>query len=220
MERDEKKTSSVGERLKEHRTKKNLDIEIVSRMLHVPADAIAALESDDYGHFSAKVYASGILRKLSSHLGIPDTDNLVQEFATEWDIKNFHAHRELKPLPENRGDTPFLTPKRIRVIVAVIALLFLLGYVGYRVFAFVREPELLIETPEAAESRFGGRILPIEGRVERESHLTVNGREITIDEEGRFSDTVELKPNLNILEFVATNRFGKKTVDTRYVMVE
>src|SRR3989344_3068376 len=99
MPDDERLRISAGARLKAGREKKELTIESVLRSLHVPARAIEALEADDYQYFSAKVYVLGILRKYVELLGIEDASALIGEFSTEWDIRNFHAKRELTVLP-------------------------------------------------------------------------------------------------------------------------
>lgn len=220
MPDDERLRISAGGRLKAGREKKELDIESVSRSLHVPARAIEALEADDYQYFSAKVYAVGILRKYTQFLGVDGAETLKDEFSTEWDIRNYHVKRELTSLPENRGDAPLLTPRRVWVVGAILFLVILSLYIGFRVFSFVRNPAFTLTSPDTREIRHSGRLLSIVGTIERESSLTVNGREITIGETGEFRDAIELRPNLTILKFVAVNRFGKITRETRYVFVE
>lgn len=220
MPNEETMESSVGGRIRARRKELRLEIESVSHSLHVPVRALEAIEDDEYEYFSAKVYALGVLRKLMALLTIADAERIMREFSTEWDVKNYHAKRELKPLPENRGDAPVLTPKRIGAIVAILFLIALSLFIGYRLFAFLRKPQFVLESPRTREMRVSDRLVAVRGSVERESNLTVNGREIAIDSEGIFSGSVELRPGLNTLEFLATNRFGKVTKDIRYVIVE
>jgi len=212
--------SSVGGRIRARRKELRLEIESVSHSLHVPVRALEAIEEDEYEYFSAKVYALGVVRKLLAVLAIADAEEIAREFSTEWDVKNYHAKRELKPLPENRGDAPVLTPKRIGAIVAILFLIALSAFIGYRLFSFLKKPQFVLESPKTREIRVSDRLVAVRGFVERESNLTVNGREIIIDSEGNFSGSVELRPGLNTLEFLATNRFGKMTKDVRFVYVE
>lgn len=220
MPNEETIESSVGGRIRVRRKELRLEIESVSHSLHVPVRALEAIEEDEYEYFSAKVYALGVLRKLVVLLTIADPERIMREFSNEWDVKNYHSKRELKPLPENRGDAPVLTPKRIGAIVAILFLIVLSLFIGYRLFAFLRKPQFVLESPRTREVRVSDRLVVVRGSVERESNLTVNGREIVIDSEGIFSGSVELRPGLNTLEFLATNRFGKMTKDIRYVIVE
>ena len=220
MQTDQRDAISVGRKLREERGRAQLTLEKVSALLHVPVATLEALEADTYDHFPAKVYAAGVLKKYAALLSCEDIEGMLNEFSTEWDVRYFHVKRELTPLPENRGAQPFVTPRRFWVILASIILLGLFIYIGFRVAVFVRRPPFTIEYPPERSLRFSGRLLEVKGSVERESSLTVNGREITIDSEGNFSDAIELRPNRNTLEFVATNRFGKVARDVRYVLVE
>ena len=220
MPNEETIESSVGGRIRARRKELRLEIESVSHSLHVPVRALEAIEEDEYEYFSAKVYALGVVRKLLAALAIADAEGIAREFSTEWDVKNYHAKRELKPLPENRGDAPVLTPKRIGAIVAILFLITLSAFIGYRLFSFLKKPQFVMESPKTREIRVSDRLVAVRGFVERESNLTVNGREIIIDSEGNFSGSVELRPGLNTLEFLATNRFGKMTKDVRFVYVE
>src|SRR3990167_1277051 len=220
MPNEETIESSVGGRIRARRKELRLEIESVSHSLHVPVRALEAIEEDEYEYFSAKVYALGVVRKLLAALAIADAEGIAREFSTEWDVKNYHAKRELKPLPENRGDAPVLTPKRIGAIVAILFLIALSAFIGYRLFSFLKKPQFVLESPKTREIRVSDRLVAVRGFVERESNLTVNGREIIIDSEGNFSGSVELRPGLNTLEFLATNRFGKMSKDVRFVYVE
>jgi hypothetical protein len=54
-------------------------------------------------------------------------------------------------------------------------------------------------------------VLNVVGNAKRSAHLTVNGREVTINQSGEFSDTLVLLPGYNIIRISAEDKFGKKT---------
>ncbi|MBC8465252.1 MAG: hypothetical protein H8D63_02685 [Parcubacteria group bacterium] len=58
------------------------------------------------------------------------------------------------------------------------------------------------------------------GRTENISFISLNDLPISVDEEGRFSETLLLAPGHNILELSARDRFGKETEVIREVFVE
>ena len=51
-------------------------------------------------------------------------------------------------------------------------------------------------------------ILKISGNAENATNLTVNGREITINLNGDFSETIALLPGYNIINIIAKDKFG------------
>lgn len=219
MARHRQELETVGQRLKKQREALGLSYEDVINEIRVSKKYVQALEDDAYGVFSAKVYAKGFLNKIAGILAIEDKETLLKEFDNEWEVQMFRKNPEITPLPENRGAEPVLTPRRIAGIAGAGVLVFLLVLVGFRLSYFIRAPELLIQEP-------GNRVvLPeplvrIRGKTGKESRLTVNGREITIDAQGNFNEEFELTPGLNVLKITVENRFGKKNEEVRYVLVE
>jgi hypothetical protein len=47
------------------------------------------------------------------------------------------------------------------------------------------------------------------GRVERANTITLNGKAITIDEQGNFDETIIVFPGTNILTLVARDQFER-----------
>lgn len=60
----------------------------------------------------------------------------------------------------------------------------------------------------------------IHGHTENISFISLNDLPISVDEHGRFSETLLLVPGYNILELFARDRFGKETEVLREVFVE
>jgi hypothetical protein len=59
----------------------------------------------------------------------------------------------------------------------------------------------------------------VAGSTEKESSLTVNGRELTLDERGGFNESIELPPGSVSLHFTSRNRFGKTQTVVRNIFV-
>ena len=53
--------------------------------------------------------------------------------------------------------------------------------------------------------------LTVAGYAKNARKLTLDGREIYIDKDGRFSETLILLPGYNIMSLYAEDKFGKKT---------
>lgn len=52
-------------------------------------------------------------------------------------------------------------------------------------------------------------LVQINGNAKNSTQISLNGREIFIDKEGNFSETVGLLPGLSIISLNAQDRFGK-----------
>lgn len=52
------------------------------------------------------------------------------------------------------------------------------------------------------------RVVKVNGNAENAIKLTLNGREISIDEKGNFDETIALMPGYNIVNVTAQDKFG------------
>lgn len=57
-------------------------------------------------------------------------------------------------------------------------------------------------------SRVENSVLKITGQAENAVDLTLNGREISVDEEGNFNETIVLLSGYNIVSIKAKDKFG------------
>jgi hypothetical protein len=48
----------------------------------------------------------------------------------------------------------------------------------------------------------------VTGNAKNAINLTLNGREITVDQQGNFNETIALLPGYNIISIVAVDKFG------------
>ncbi|MEZ4102956.1 MAG: hypothetical protein R3B55_00020 [Candidatus Paceibacterota bacterium] len=57
-------------------------------------------------------------------------------------------------------------------------------------------------------------VLAINGNAKRAKHVLINGREISLDQEGEFKYFLVLLPGYNIVTISAEDKFGKETKKT------
>lgn len=212
-------SESLGARLKQAREARQFSIKDLSHAVQVASKYIEAFEEDNFEVFPAKVYATGFFRKSIKILGVEGQEELVKEFNNEWDIRMFRKRKEAISLPENRGKSPIVTPRRLAWGIFILAMVALLIFMSSRVIHFLQNPALVIETP-IGNTVATEPVIKIKGKVEKESLLTVNGREVTIDESGNFESEFELIAGVNALEFIVKDKFGKMTKEVRYVLVK
>lgn len=219
MPLNKKEPETIGERLRKRREALGLSVEDLAREVYAPQKYVRALEEDEYQVFPAKVYAQGFLKKILEEISFEDGESLIKEFNIEWEVRTFRRKKENNPLPENRGREPYVTPKSLGFAAAGFSLILLLVFLGYGIIGFVGSPRLEIESP-LDQTAFDGPEVLVQGKAEKESRLTVNGREIKIDETGRFSEDIELGAGPHALEFVVLDRFGRESRVVRYVLVK
>ena len=217
-ENDEKEKIDLGEWLSLRRKKLGFSIEDVARDLKTSSRFIRGLEEGNYGEFPAKVYAEGFLKKLLQMLLVEQKTPVLDEFHRNWEE---WTSRQSKPaaLPYHWRHGPLITPKIFFLCLFGIFLFGFFIFLGFRLIHFTGAPRVVLDAP-MEEAVITEPVVSVKGVIEKESRLTVNGREIKIDENGNFDDEIQLASGLNTLEFQAENRFGKLTKITRHVVVK
>lgn len=64
-----------------------------------------------------------------------------------------------------------------------------------------------------------GRVLHLEGNAKKASKITINNREITIDTEGDFKETLVFSPGLNTINIFAEDRYKSITEKIIHIYV-
>jgi cytoskeletal protein RodZ len=126
----QKTGSTVGELLREARTKKGLTIKQVNEVTKMSPEVIRALEEDDHSSFASDTYLKGFLKTYATHLGL-DANRLwgmisrregeaADPGGTFWDIEETIREEKLK---SPRIFRRFVLPVLIIVIVVLALLL-------------------------------------------------------------------------------------------------
>ena len=190
----------------------------VSREAKIAPRYLAALEAGDYELLSAPVYGISFLKKVLIVLRVDNVDAWVRELRMEWDERAEVRARDPLGAVDALAPDAARVQKRVAGGIALVVAGAAALVVGMQVRNFIGKPTLVIDEPQD-RAVVEKPAIQVRGHTERESRLTVNGREITIDEQGGFVQQIELAPGLNELEFRAENRFGKESKAMRYVVV-
>lgn len=101
-----------------------------------------------------------------------------------------------------------IDPKKfIRITLITLLFVFIAGYAYYRskdaIFG------ITITTSIEDGAALDSKLLTLTGNAPHTSHFTVNSRELLLDKDGNFTDTLLLQDGYNILELKASDKFGR-----------
>lgn len=209
---------TIGQMLRKRREELGMSIEDVAREIQLSKEYVKAFEEDRLSAFSARVYARGFFKKILSALSVDGAEEMINEFESEWDVQMARREREARPIPENRIREPWITPARLWIAAIIILFAVFIFFFGSRLGNFLQSPAFSLEAPEKESVVISPTVL-VSGTSEKESIVTVNGRELALNSEGRFHEFIELTSGLNVLKFIAEDRFGNEAREVRYVLV-
>lgn len=212
----------LGESLKEVREKKNLDLAAAAARLNIPAKYLAALENGEYQKLPGDIYAKSFLKSYAQWLGL-DAKDCLGLYANEQKV---YSQSQKEPIsdfkkPVRRVSRLHLavTPKIIRSAFVALLALACLVYLGVKIRGIMSPPALSVEAPaENLVSR--QNYVKVSGRVEKEAVLQINGQPALIDENGRFNESLDLQPGVNLIEVMAETRHGRQTKIYRHVILK
>ena len=91
--------------------------------------------------------------------------------------------------------------------------------VGYALFAsrdYIRGPHIEITEP-ADNSTTLTSTVTLKGKAVRVKSVLLNGRSITMDEQGNWSEIILLYPGMNTISFLAEDKFKHQTRKTLHI---
>ncbi len=100
----------------------------------------------------------------------------------------------------------------IKTSALLIIIVLVIGYSYYQARSFLTGPSITILSPQSGAA-LKDALVDINGRAENISHIALNDRPISIDEEGTFREKLLLSPGYNIMEITAEDRFGRGTTE-------
>jgi len=208
---------TLGERITSIRSERRLTLIQISRETGIQTKYLEAIERGEYGKLPSNVYVHGFLRAYAKYLG-ESPDKFIAAFERERSIAE-----NLEPDDHRRSHRLWQSPKPLashaitpRVLLSVGSfLLVALGfwYVQSEFFSFVSEPQLFISSPEDGVMTWESSVV-VSGRTDASAEVFLNDEPILVDEEGEFSDRVEIGKGPNTLTFRAVNAFDRTSEKT------
>lgn len=206
----------LGDKLREARREKSLELIDVSRITRIPEKYLEAIEVGTFTILpKAKAHRVAYVREYAKILKLEPEDCLYQfekEAGLDDTLKS-HPHQNIKIFPF-ASISIFLR----NILVGAVALSFA-GYLMWQVNGVLQPPKLSVFFPSEGYVTAVPHTT-IEGETEKESKLTVNGQEVMVNEQGKFSTAIDLSNGVNTVQILATKKHGKTTTITRHIVVK
>lgn len=92
----------------------------------------------------------------------------------------------------------------------VLVALVIIAYAVWRSLNYARGPEIVISSPSHGAS-IVSTTTKIIGQALRVKEISLNGKPISVDEQGNFTETIILFPGVNIVTLTAKDQFDRDT---------
>ena len=102
-------------------------------------------------------------------------------------------------------------------IISCVALFSIIMIFGYEKMSFIFKG---VKIQASLEQKNDSVLAVIKGNAEKATYLTLNGREIFVDKDGNFSESISILPGFSIVTLNAKDKFGKTAEKKFEVVVE
>lgn len=179
----------------------------------VPLVHLTNISTGRYGDLPPAPYLRGYLTTLGPVLDF-DAQTVWPEFQRIHLVKASGAKDEL---PRNR----FAGRSRHArgVVGGVLALIIVLGYVGYQSGRIFGTPEITVRFPQSDSQRVNEPAIVMSGELKNGDVLTANGETVVV-RDGAWEVRIELRPGQNTVILSAKKFLGKETQLTRQIFYE
>jgi len=100
-----------------------------------------------------------------------------------------------------------LTMNKNKYIFAVLLCALTVGYGIFQARTLIHGPTLIVLSPLPGET-ISGKLMSVTGNTQHVTHVQVNGKSVTIDISGKFSETLVTPEGYGTILVEAKDRFG------------
>lgn len=112
---------------------------------------------------------------------------------------------------------PYDLRKKLELYLIGILLLTALAYGLFRAYPLIAGPSITIYAPQDGDT-VASTTFEISGQVKRTREITIQGRPVTIDTEGHFSEILVATSPYTILVLRASDQYGTEVTKTLRVV--
>lgn len=209
---------TVGQILKEEREKNFYTIEEVEKATKIRKELLQALEAGQYSKLPPSTFVQGFIKSYGKFLKL-DSEKLLAVFRREFSTAK-HPPRILEsfsnPVDKKRIR---ITPSRVLGFIVIALVMIFFTYLWFEYRFLVGAPALEIDQPADQLNAVASEVI-VSGRTDPEAKVSINEQEITIDQNGKFSQPIKLSDSVNNIVISATSKSGKETRIQRTVFLK
>ena len=206
-------TTRVCVRLKALREEKHISLSELEQRTKINKSYLQAIEECRFSDLpQSSLYKKNFVKKYVQALG-EDAVCFVEQFVKE--ELTYDIPQEIRlDLKKNHFSN---IPSTVRFFLFSVVVISLLLFLGFHVKNVLTPPSLVVLSPEngfISNSNF----VDVNGKTDPEIQITINDELVKNDENGNFSQNINLLPGINTFVIEAKNKHGKITEEVRIVI--
>ena len=162
---------------------------------------------------STSAHRLAYIKKYANFLSL-DEKKVLNKFTKDEGLENVKTNILVGKQKNLTIGSLFVLARNIFIILALISFF---SYAIWQIRGVLRPPTLVVYSPPEGFVTASLGVI-VEGYTDKETRVTVNGQEIMVGENGRFSTNIDLSKGINTINIVANKKHGKTTIITRNII--
>ena len=205
--------NTIGQIMKDARLRKKYSLAHLEEITKIRRSFLEAIEKEKWEVLPSFSTVLGFVKSLSTALEI-DANLAVAVLKRDYPPKKLN----INPKPDVASKFTW-SPKLTFIVGIAIALTIIFGYLGFQYYRFISPPSLSVDSPRENQVIRGGSVL-VFGSTDSDSKITVNNQPVIVNDDGKFSLSLEVASQTNEINIIAVSRSGKSTTVSRKIVVE
>lgn len=205
----------LGEKLRALRRGQAVSLDMMEKITCVQRVYLEALESGRYEELPAPLYTRNFIRAYARALNA-DEHYFLELYNEECGACDLVDPMRL-PRQKVRMMRFFLLNKVVKYSLLAVVVFAVFGYLGWQINSIIQPPEIVLFSP-ADEVMTSSAIVTVEGIVEDDSTVYVNGSQVILNTNNTFSTQIDLEKGLNIINVEAERRYSKRAKVERSIL--
>lgn len=217
MRKLDRTPQTLGEKLRALRRGQAVSLEMMERTTHIQRRYLEALERGRYENLPEPLYARNFIRAYARALHA-DEQYFIELYEEECGKCDLVAPMRA-PRQRVKQSKFFVWTRFLKFGALALVAIVLTGYLGWQIQAIIAPPQIVVFTPiDATISTHPFQ--KVEGFVDGEATVYVNGEQVVIDAEHYFKTTIDLNQGLNEITIEAERRYSKRAEIMRVVVFD
>ena len=204
---------SLGNTIKDKRKLESISLSDLERETKIRKDFLEAIEEGMWEKLPEYPVVQGFVRSIA-HVVNTDEELFLALLRRDYPKKDIR----IAPKPDVKNKFIW-SPKWTLLAGVLFVSLIIIGYLGYQYKQFVSPPQLVVTNPKEDEV-LTKDVYTVEGKTSPDATVIINNQPTLINDDGSFTEEVEISKETKEIDIKATSRAGKVTEIKRKVIVE
>ncbi|MBU1126021.1 MAG: helix-turn-helix domain-containing protein [Patescibacteria group bacterium] len=208
---------TLGEKLRALRRGQAVSLDMMERKTHIQRRYLEALERGNYDVLPEPLYTRNFI---SAYARVLHAD---EHYFIELYLEECGKCDLVEPMrtPRQRVSKArfFVWTRLLTSFAFILVALSIISYLGWQIKAIIEPPDIIIFTP--IDSTITTQpVQQVEGAVNSEATVYINGEQVVLDADHNFSTEVDLQKGLNEIVIEAERRYSKRRQEIRRVVFD